>query len=346
MPSDWLRLGERPEIAPGFKPRFSYDAVRIPLYLIWAKLDSPDNLRPFNEFWGYFPFASFVPRWTVLADDSFDSYDAPPGIRAVISLTRLKGTAESRQHELRLPKLNAGEDYYSASLFAARQMADHRKRRAMKLPRSILIFASIALLGMAGASWGAEPVPGRNYYSVQLLSARSAAALQESLARVAQQPHARIEKRGADFALQVGLWESRADAEQALEAFRQDFRGAFVLTVTYRSDSTVPAERPQTRASVPRGLAAVQGAGASEVLSLQRKKQGLLPSRTAGNHPAPPLASARAARTSVRCNPCWPQHPISPLLEAVGEERYSELDTDLAAWQSRPLCRRRRSSSH
>lgn len=123
LPPDWLRLADKPEIAPDFKPRFSYDAVRIPLYLIWAKLDSPDNLKPFDEFWGYFQFARFVPAWTALADDSIDSYDAPPGIQAVISLTRLKGAAGSREHKLKLPKLSPGQDYYSASLLLLAKMA-------------------------------------------------------------------------------------------------------------------------------------------------------------------------------------------------------------------------------
>jgi len=123
LPSDWLRLADKPEISPDFKPRFGYDAVRIPLYLIWAKLDSPDNLRPFNEFWGYFRSAGFVPAWTALADDSVDSHDAPSGIQAVISLTRLKGAAESTKHELRLPKLNPGQDYYSATLLLLAKLA-------------------------------------------------------------------------------------------------------------------------------------------------------------------------------------------------------------------------------
>ena len=123
LPSDWLRLADKPEIAPGFKPRFSYDAARIPLYLIWAKLDGPDNLGPFNDFWGYFEFARFVPAWTALADDSVDSYDAPPGIRAVMSLTRLRASARSGQHTLRLPKLNPGQDYYSASLLLLAKLA-------------------------------------------------------------------------------------------------------------------------------------------------------------------------------------------------------------------------------
>ena len=123
LPADWLQLAVMPEIAPDFKPRFSYDAVRIPLYLIWAKLDNPDNLRPFNEFWGYFQFARFVPAWTALADDSVDSHDAPAGIHAVISLTRLKGAARSSQHELHLPALSPGEGYYSATLLLLAKLA-------------------------------------------------------------------------------------------------------------------------------------------------------------------------------------------------------------------------------
>jgi endoglucanase len=123
LPSDWLRLADKPEIAPDFKPRFSYDAVRIPLYLIWAKLDNPDNLRPFNEFWGYFQFARFVPAWSALADDSVDSYDAPPGIKAVVSLTRLKGSAQTKQNKLQLPKLTPGQDYYSATLLLLAKLA-------------------------------------------------------------------------------------------------------------------------------------------------------------------------------------------------------------------------------
>ena len=120
----------------------------------------------------------------------------------------------------------------------------------MKLPRRILIFAVVALPGMmACTSWGAEPAEGRNYYSVQLLSAKSAAALQEPLARVAHEPHARIDQRGSDYALRVGLWESRAEAEQGLEALRQAFRSAYVRTVTYRFHSIVLAEEKPARAS-------------------------------------------------------------------------------------------------
>jgi len=114
LPADWVRLASKPEISPDFKPHFGYDAIRIPLYLIWAKLDTPDNLKPFRDFWGYFKSASFVPAWSNLSDDSVDSYNAFPGIQAIISL--------SNQQRL-LPKLSSDQPYYSASLVLLAKMA-------------------------------------------------------------------------------------------------------------------------------------------------------------------------------------------------------------------------------
>lgn len=123
LPADWVRIAEKPEIAPDFKPRFGYDAVRIPLYLIWAKLDNPDNLKPFRDFWGYFKSAPFVPAWSNLTDDSVDSYNALPGIHSIIGLANLAGTTRADNHQLPWPKLGSDQTYYSASLLFLAQMA-------------------------------------------------------------------------------------------------------------------------------------------------------------------------------------------------------------------------------
>jgi len=123
LPSDWLRLGDKPELAPDFKPQFGYDAVRIPLYLIWAKLDNPDNLKPFRDFWGYFKTAPFVPAWSNLTDDSVDSYNAFPGIQAIISLVNQPGASRAENYKLQLPKLGPDQAYYSASLLFLTKMA-------------------------------------------------------------------------------------------------------------------------------------------------------------------------------------------------------------------------------
>jgi endoglucanase len=107
LPPDWLRTGDllKPE-SELFKPRFAYDAIRIPLYLIWAGAGTPARLQVYQEFWRFFSDAPFIPAWTDLSDDSVDSYNAPAGIRAVIALSN--GGA--------WPELAQSADYYSAVL--------------------------------------------------------------------------------------------------------------------------------------------------------------------------------------------------------------------------------------
>ena len=123
LPPDWLQLAGKPEPAPEFKPRFGHDAVRIPLYLIWAKLGTAENVKPFTDFWSYFAGARFVPSWCALTDDSVDSYNASTGIQAIIALARAQPSTATKKYQLRLPKLSADQDYYSANLFLLTKMA-------------------------------------------------------------------------------------------------------------------------------------------------------------------------------------------------------------------------------
>ena len=95
------------------------------------------------------------------------------------------------------------------------------------IPRGlILILAAAALAGMPHAARAAEPAVGKDYFSVQLMSGKSAAALQKSLALLAGQPHARIDQRGDVYILRVGFWESREEAEQAAQALLPIFPNA------------------------------------------------------------------------------------------------------------------------
>lgn len=118
LPADWVLLGEKLTPAPGFPSRFGYDAVRIPLYLIWAKLETSDLLLPFRSYWEHFNGAKFVPAWTNLNDDSIDSYDASPGIRGIGQLTLVHSTL----HSVQLPALDLVQDYYSSVLLLLTKM--------------------------------------------------------------------------------------------------------------------------------------------------------------------------------------------------------------------------------
>lgn len=113
LPPDWLEYTDK--VTPAgdpFRPTFGFDAIRIPLYLIWAKLDSRQRLAPFRAFWHHFAHAGFTPAWTDLTDDSVDSYGISPGMRAIIDLT-IHQSAVSQKF---LPSLDDQQDYYSSSL--------------------------------------------------------------------------------------------------------------------------------------------------------------------------------------------------------------------------------------
>jgi len=112
LPPDWLKLGE--VVTPGGPPpeRFGYDAVRIPLYLVWGGRETDALLKPYRDFWGHFERAGSVqPAWTNLKDDSVDSGGATTGMKAVAQMVR-----EPQAKADSLPALDAGDSYYSAVL--------------------------------------------------------------------------------------------------------------------------------------------------------------------------------------------------------------------------------------
>lgn len=52
LPTEWISLkGDRPRPAEGFPPQFSYNAIRIPLYLAWADVGRPEDYAPFVALW-------------------------------------------------------------------------------------------------------------------------------------------------------------------------------------------------------------------------------------------------------------------------------------------------------
>ncbi len=123
LPADWTMLGEKMTPAP--EPRFGYDAVRIPLYVLWAQLETEMSLKPFQDYWGHFKGAQFLSPWTNLVDNSIDSYDASLGIRSIAGVTQ----AYPKLSSLALPPLDAAQDYYSAALLLLTKMAIAERTR-------------------------------------------------------------------------------------------------------------------------------------------------------------------------------------------------------------------------
>jgi endoglucanase len=119
LPPDWLRLSD--PVAPGGTPpeRFGFDAVRIPVYLLWSRQENGSLLQPYRDFWGHFGAARVPPAFTNLKDDSVDTHGGGAGIRAIAQVV----AEYPRLSASRLPALEKGESYYSAVLLLLAKIA-------------------------------------------------------------------------------------------------------------------------------------------------------------------------------------------------------------------------------
>jgi endoglucanase len=119
LPPDWLRLAQKVVPAEGFPERFGFDAVRIPLYLLWSRHDTAQLMQPYREYWAHFAGNGWMPAWTNLNDDSVDSRGASAGIRAIAQWTSTYASGQV----ITLPALDERQPYYSAALLLLCKMA-------------------------------------------------------------------------------------------------------------------------------------------------------------------------------------------------------------------------------
>jgi endoglucanase len=117
LPPDWLLLVNPLVPDPTRPQRYGYEAVRIPLYLGWAGLATPQRMAPFRAFWGSFRCENYLPAWTNFSDDSIDSFGASPGMRDI------RDWIESGRAPRIDLKTLAQSGYYSATLAALVQVA-------------------------------------------------------------------------------------------------------------------------------------------------------------------------------------------------------------------------------
>jgi len=113
LTTDWVTLTASGGVLPAanLPPRFGFDAIRIPLYLIWGGAATPQLLSSERRYWDAFAVAdSQVPAWIDVTNGSVAPFPAPAGFRAIIQL------AQPRPDPAPLPEIGDKDDYYSASL--------------------------------------------------------------------------------------------------------------------------------------------------------------------------------------------------------------------------------------
>ena len=113
LTTDWVTLSEGGRVAPAatVPPRFGFDAIRIPLYLVWGGAGTSQLLSAERRYWDNFAIADKpVPAWIDVTDGSVAPFPAPAGFQAIIQL------AQTRRDPAPLPEISDQDDYYSASL--------------------------------------------------------------------------------------------------------------------------------------------------------------------------------------------------------------------------------------
>ncbi len=109
LPTDWVTLRADKTVSPAnSRPsRFSFDAVRVPLYIHWAQPKSP-ALEPYMAYWRRFDRLS-TPAWVNVLTGERANYMLAPGMLAIRDA--VLGN-QAQVTDAILPQ----EDYYSASL--------------------------------------------------------------------------------------------------------------------------------------------------------------------------------------------------------------------------------------
>lgn len=109
LPADWVSLYADGRVTPAkeWPARFSYDAIRVPLYVKWAQPASP-LLAPYSAYWGRFTRTQ-TPAWVNITTNDPAPYMMDGGLLAVRDFTM--GQLPTGE-----PQITIKEDYYSASL--------------------------------------------------------------------------------------------------------------------------------------------------------------------------------------------------------------------------------------
>lgn len=118
LPPDWLRVDQRTGALspdPSRPARFSYDAIRIPLWLAWSKAGPAAPAQDFLAYWQR--YQPQPPAWVDLTSNRLAGYPAPAGMLAIGQIASVLSAREAKPGTpAALPALSASIDYYSAAL--------------------------------------------------------------------------------------------------------------------------------------------------------------------------------------------------------------------------------------
>ena len=123
LPPDWLRIGKTDAAmspASGWPPRYSFDAVRVPLWWTWQKLPPGPAIQSIKKFWSE-PSSGMIPAWADLKTDAVAPYPATLGMSAIMRLMR---RADGSVEEQNVSVMTNAINYYDAALILLSRIAE------------------------------------------------------------------------------------------------------------------------------------------------------------------------------------------------------------------------------
>lgn len=117
LPTDWVVVNQRGEVAPAsnWAPRFSFDAVRIPLYFVWGGRDEARAIGSITAFWND-PAHQPPSAWVDVVSDERAEYPISRGVDAI--------RAYASGEKLPSATPQSEDDYFSATLLLLAHMAE------------------------------------------------------------------------------------------------------------------------------------------------------------------------------------------------------------------------------
>ncbi len=119
LPPDWLSVSAGGTSAPTLRTRFSYDAVRLPLYMSWAGLADEPAVQAAHRFWSAMPRG--FPDWIDVRTNETSGSPAPSGMHAIARLVSAASAGHGNMAQL--PRVADAPDYYSAALTLLARLA-------------------------------------------------------------------------------------------------------------------------------------------------------------------------------------------------------------------------------
>lgn len=125
LPADWVDVPRAGPLAacipaPGWPARFSWDAVRVPLYMIWAGLQAEPAVSAAAQLWASAENRP-QPAWIDLKSGATSGYAASTGMVAIAALTL--SSTQKKSSPFELPGVSEAQDYYSAVLTLKARLA-------------------------------------------------------------------------------------------------------------------------------------------------------------------------------------------------------------------------------